>query len=65
LVTARFSYLRFPAFDNFEELYDLREDPDQQVNLASRPAYQDLLRRLRQQWNRYKACSGQECREAP
>jgi arylsulfatase A-like enzyme len=62
LMTARFSYLRFPVFDNFEELYDLRVDPDQQVNLAARPAYQDVLRRLREQWNKYRACSGQGCR---
>jgi arylsulfatase A-like enzyme len=65
LTTARFSYLRFPGPRTFEEVYDLRVDPHQQVNLAARPAYQDVVRRLRKQWNAYKACSGRECRARP
>ena len=65
LTTARFSYLRFPAFNHYEEVYDLQVDPHQRVNLAERPAYRDVLRRLRATWHHYKACSGQQCRDAP
>jgi uncharacterized sulfatase len=32
-----------------EELYDLRQDPDEVRNLASSPAHQDILRRLRRE----------------
>jgi arylsulfatase A-like enzyme len=37
--------LVFNAFD-FDELYDLDADPDEQVNLAGDPAYADIMRRL-------------------
>ena len=49
-MTQTFGYLRFRASGNFEELYDLRVDPFQEVNVAGRPSYADALRRMRALW---------------
>ena len=47
--TERYKYARYIDQDPvYEEMYDLREDPDEAVNLAERPGYYGLLRQLRQ-----------------
>lgn len=44
-------YLRYygPDEEGFEELYDLKSDPDELHNVAAEPAHQELLSRLRQE----------------
>ena len=63
LVTQHFGYLRYRASDGFEELYDLRVDPYQEVNVAGRPSYADALRRMRALWKSHRDCAGQQCRD--
>jgi arylsulfatase A-like enzyme len=46
LVTRDFKYSFWPDY-NFEELYDLRKDPDEQVNLVSEPAMAATLSALK------------------
>src|SRR5262245_9970163 len=41
-----------------EELYDLRRDPDQRVNVAGQTAYRDAQRRLREQLDRWLRDTG-------
>ena len=65
LVTQKFSYLRYPEFGNFEELYDMRVDPFQQVNVATRPRYAGALQRMRDHWLAYRNCAGDTCRASP
>ena len=62
LATDRWVYIRFPAQNNFEELYDMSVDPFQRENLAGKRAYVDQLRRLREQWSSRYSCSGSACR---
>lgn len=43
----RYKYVRPLIADELEELYDLEEDPDELVNLATEPEYRDKLHELR------------------
>ncbi len=65
LVTQNFGYLRFAEHGNFEELYDLRVDRFQQVNVAGRASYAGALQRMRDQWRAYRNCAGDTCRASP
>ena len=38
----------------YEELYDLHVDPDETINLAGMPEYQDQLQRVRQEWAQWR-----------
>ncbi|NND99581.1 MAG: DUF1080 domain-containing protein, partial [Pirellulaceae bacterium] len=44
----RFKYVRYIDHDNHEFLHDLKNDPDELVNLASDPAHADTLTAMRQ-----------------
>jgi arylsulfatase A-like enzyme len=49
VTTREFKYV-FNGFD-WDELYDLREDPDEMVNLAADPAYEEVKRAMcRRMW---------------
>ena len=65
LMTQTFGYLRFPEFGNFEELYDLRVDPFQKLNVAGKASYAGALQRMREQWQDYRNCAGDACRASP
>lgn len=45
--TERYKYARYFDHGGFEFLHDLRDDPDELVNLAGNPAYQSILEELR------------------
>lgn len=62
LVLPKWSFLRFPTFGDFEELYDLRKDRFQQQNVAQVPRYARQLDRIRGLWQRYRRCAGARCR---
>jgi arylsulfatase A-like enzyme len=42
----RYKYVR-PLVTDYDELYDLEQDPEELDNLAVKAAHQDLLRRMR------------------
>jgi arylsulfatase A-like enzyme len=44
----RYKYVR-PLVHDFEELYDLNNDPEELDNLAVKPSYKERLRRMRAQ----------------
>ncbi len=44
--------------DNYLELYDLVDDPEETVNLVGDPQYRDLLEQLQGRLNTYKDESG-------
>ena len=46
LVEGRYKYIR-PMINDLEELYDLRDDPDELDNLAIKPEFRETLLRLR------------------
>ena len=50
LRTQRFKYARYIDFD-YEELYDLKNDPQETVNLAKDEKYQQTLKSLRRRCN--------------
>lgn len=58
--TDRYKYIHW-SFDE-SELYDLREDPDELVNLAADPAYAGLVARLEAEASRLQECAGADCR---
>ena len=43
----RYKYVRPMNANDLEELYDLRQDPDELDNLAVKPEYRTTLRKLR------------------
>lgn len=63
-----FDGVRTPSFawwryeDGFEEMYDLRNDPDELTNVAQDPAYADIRDELVAEWERLKDCYGRSCR---
>jgi arylsulfatase A-like enzyme len=46
--TERWKYFRYRFIDTPEELYDLKNDPLETINLSSDPKYRKVLERLRQ-----------------
>ncbi len=56
----RFVYVRYTT--GFQELYDLELDPAQLVNLATDPAYADVLARLAARLDHLATCAGRSCR---
>jgi N-acetylglucosamine-6-sulfatase len=48
--------------DNFEEMYDLRQDPYQLGNVAGDPAYASVRERMIAKWDQLKDCYGKTCR---
>ena len=42
----RFKYIRYYGIWDTNELYDLQNDPDEQVNLINKPGYADTVRQL-------------------
>lgn len=53
VVTERFKYMIFTEHD-YEELYDIKNDPNETKNLASDPSYQPELKNLRERYARLK-----------
>lgn len=49
IVTARFKYMLFTEH-NYEELYDIKNDPHETTNLATDPAYTATLKSLRKRF---------------
>lgn len=47
LLDGRHKYIRTLVEGEVEELYDLDNDPEEQINLAMKPQHQELLKRLR------------------
>jgi arylsulfatase A-like enzyme len=45
--TDRWKYIRYPKHPDFEELYDLADDPMETINLADRQEYRQQLLELR------------------
>lgn len=58
--TARYKYVRWSFGES--ELYDLRSDPDELVNLAEDPARAGLAARLESKAERLRHCQGAACR---
>jgi arylsulfatase A-like enzyme len=58
--TPRYLYVDLATGE--EELYDLREDPEQYVNLAGDVTYADVLRHHRRLLAGLRACDAEECR---
>jgi arylsulfatase A-like enzyme len=57
----RWLYVRHQSGEH--ELYDMRTDPRQRVNLAGRPAFADVRRELQRELDRLRDCAGIECRQ--
>jgi len=58
--TARYKYVRWSFGES--ELYDLRSDPDELVNLAGDPSRAALAARLESKAERLRDCQGAACR---
>ncbi|MFH5832169.1 sulfatase [Halalkalibaculum sp. DA3122] len=53
--TEHYKYLRYLDSEPlYEELYDLREDPDESENLAGDPEHADLLQQMRDKWKQWR-----------
>ncbi len=57
--TGRYLYVEHASLD--KELYDLRRDPGQFVNLVQRPRYADLVEALATELDRLRSCVGSGC----
>lgn len=57
--TARWAYLEHATGE--QELYDLRRDPFQWVNLVDRPRYAGVVRLLAAELDRLRDCGPEEC----
>ncbi len=57
--TGRYLYVEHASLD--KELYDLRRDPRQLVNVVDRPRYDDLVATLAAELERLRECVGAEC----
>jgi len=66
LRTARWSYVRYDRGDTGdmggEELYDLRQDANEQTNVVKDPGPARVLAELRALWQEYADCAGPQCR---
>jgi hypothetical protein len=51
VLTKNWKYFRYQNNKTWEELYHLREDPDEKTNLAEKPQYQDVLVSMRRKCN--------------
>ena len=58
LRTRRWKYIRYLDHPEFEELYDLEEDPREEHNLAGSTLHADRLRSLRERLERQEATLG-------
>lgn len=47
VITERFTYTRFGNNNTKEMLYDLQEDPEENVNLARKPAHAETVKKMR------------------
>jgi arylsulfatase A-like enzyme len=53
--TQRWKFIRYIDTDPpYEQLFDLKTDPREQINLASDPTYRDQLNDLRSRWQRWQ-----------
>jgi arylsulfatase A-like enzyme len=50
--TERWKYVRYPAIDDLDEMYDLQSDPHEMRNLACDPAFATKRAELRQELER-------------
>ncbi len=64
LRTRRFKYVRHGATGEYE-LYDLRSDPHELVNLDGRERYAGVQRELAARLRRLKSCAGRSCWTRP
>jgi hypothetical protein len=47
------AYINHPNFTETDQLYDLSNDPNEQINLINNPAYSDKLKMLKEELNKY------------
>jgi arylsulfatase A-like enzyme len=57
--TSRYLYVEHVSDER--ELYDLRRDPRQRVNLVERPGMREVVRLLARELRRLRDCAGAEC----
>jgi arylsulfatase A-like enzyme len=51
----RYKYIRFLDVDPpYEELYDLKADPNEAENLAGRAEHAETLKRMRDKWRQWR-----------
>ena len=60
LRTERWKYVRYSTGE--VEVYDLRDDPGELVNVAGRPELRRTERLLAREWRRLSTCAGDSCR---
>jgi len=63
--TDRWKYMRYPHGDgkpdrHMAELYDLKNDPGERINLISKPEHKELIARLKKQLNELMAQTGEQ-----
>ena len=60
--TGRYKYVRYS--NGFQELYDLRTDPNELTGLHRDPAYADVKARMVAVWKQYAGCRGRSVPDA-